>query len=310
MRSGEFDAAWGISDLHLAKRPLHGPVLPRHMQTVWDGSPLEGRRVLVRCYRGLGDTIQFLRFLPPLRAIATEVILWVQPCLMPLMDSLAGRGFDRVLPLHGGTPEVDFDVDIEIMELAHAFRVNDRTIPPAPYLHFPKATPPAPGRMSVGLTFRTGDWDPLRRVPPSVLAPLLSMRGIDWIVCHESHDPADPCGTLIRRFQGGIDRLALTLLGLNLVITVDTMCAHLAGALGVPVWTLLHSRADWRWMRDRDDSPWYPSMRLFRQGRPGDWSPVIDRVRAALQKLSTARLAGEAVAIGCIYPFPCECATP
>jgi hypothetical protein len=294
MRAGEFEAAWRISDLLLAKSPPHVPDLPRHMRSVWDGSPLMGRRVLVRCYRGLGDTLQFVRFLPRLKSIAAEVILWVQPCLIPLLDSLGGRGFDRVIPLHDGTPQTDFDTDIEIMELAHAFRVNDQSIPPAPYLHVPLATAPARGRMSVGLTFRTGDWDPLRKIPSSFLAPLFSTPGIDWVVCHESRDPADPRGPTIRQFRGGIDRLARTLCGLDLVITVDTMCAHLAGALGVPVWTLLHAQADWRWMLDREDSPWYPSMRLFRQDLPGDWAPVIDRVRAALQQLSTARLAGEA----------------
>src|SRR5690606_11292785 len=109
---------------------------PRHLQTIWDGRPLRGRRVLVRCYHGLGDTIQFIRFAAPLRAIARHVIVWVQPKLLPLIATVAG--VDEALPLNDGTPNSVFDADIEIMELAHALRVDAEAIRrPLPYLAAP-----------------------------------------------------------------------------------------------------------------------------------------------------------------------------
>src|SRR5919205_354344 len=119
-RAGDFVAAWDIADRALALRDgascWH---LPRHEQWVWDGRPLAGRRVLVRCYHGLGDTIQFARFLPRLESVASEVIVWVQPGLMELLRTLPGE--HHLLALYDGTPDVDYEVDIEIMELGHAF---------------------------------------------------------------------------------------------------------------------------------------------------------------------------------------------
>jgi hypothetical protein len=101
----------------------------RHLQRIWLGEDLAGKRVLVRCYHGLGDTIQFIRFAKPLRAVASEVIVWAQPELIPLLR--AAEGVDRLIPLHDGTPDVGYDVDIEIMELAHALRVTTDIIQPS-----------------------------------------------------------------------------------------------------------------------------------------------------------------------------------
>src|SRR3981081_2489796 len=122
MRRGDFDAAWQISDAVLVERRARGPCWhwPRHEQWIWDGRPLAGQRVLVRCYHGLGDTIQFARFLPVLARLCRDLTVWVQPTLMPLLQRM--RSPVRLLPLHDGTPESDYDVDIEIMEIAHALR--------------------------------------------------------------------------------------------------------------------------------------------------------------------------------------------
>src|SRR3954463_2783764 len=116
MRAGDFDRAWVINDSDLARRtaertPKHEG--PRHLQHIWRGEPLEGARVLVRCYHGLGDTLQFIRFAKPLRPIARDVSFWVQPELLRL--AAGARGVDRVLPLNDGMPDVGYDVDIEIM---------------------------------------------------------------------------------------------------------------------------------------------------------------------------------------------------
>lgn len=301
MRRGNFAGAWEISDAVLRARVDAGRScahLPRHEQWVWNGRPLAGRRVLVRCYHGLGDTVQFLRYLPWLkgRAGAAEVILWVQPALRELAATV--RGVDRLLPLHDGAPDAGWsDADVEIMELPHLFRSTLETLPAeVPYLHAdpaPLARKPS-GRLAVGLVWRAGDWDERRSVPAGLLASMLNEKRVPGVALHllqrgttalaewpMADRPADVSG------HDDVTAAARVMRALDLVITVDSLPAHLAGALGVPVWTLLHADADWRWMAaHREDSPWYPTMRLFRQDprRPGDWEPVLARVAAALRR--------------------------
>ena len=289
MRRGEFEAAWRVSDAALKSRDVSSTWhLPRHLQNVWNGTPLDGRRVLLRCYHGLGDTIQFIRYAPLVKAIAAEVTVWAQPSLLPLLRT--ARGVDRLLPLHDGAPEIDYDVDAELMELPHVFRTTLADLPAeVPYLHADPAPLPRDGRLAVGLVWQTGGWDARRAVPFPLLAPLAEIPGVSWHVLQQ-----DAASAGWRKgfgvVSGGDDLLAdaRVMRALDLMISVDTMTAHLAGALGVPVWNLLHADADWRWMEGRDDSPWYPTMRLFRQERPGEWEPVVARVAAELKRLSRA----------------------
>jgi hypothetical protein len=286
MRAGDFEAGWRISDCHLSRQDASCPEVPRHHRPVWDGTPLAGRRVLIRCYHGFGDTIQYLRFLPLAKAVASAVILFIQPQLIPLLDALQGR-VDLVLPLHEGDTEAEYDVDVEIMELAHVFRVSAATIPAeVPYLQVPPAGMRKRERLGVGLVWRAGAWDPRRSIPFCRLRPLFDLQAIDWFTCQQDLRPWEEEGLTARRINQDLAGLASALRDLDLVVTVDTMVAHLAGALGLPVWTLLHADADWRWMLDREDSPWYPTMRLFRQNSPGDWEPVIRRVCAELEAIS------------------------
>ena len=284
MRRGAFEAAWTISDAVLrARAGVPCWHWPRHLQYIWDGTPLVGKRVLVRCYHGLGDTIQFIRYAPLIKAIAREVIVWAQPALLPLLRT--ARGIDRLLPLHDGTPEVEYDVDVESMELPHIFRTTLATIPTEiPYLHIAPAALPRHERLAVGLIWAAGDWEHARRsMPFPLLAPLAAVPGVALYILQR--------GPALEHYQYGVGILsgsddvveaARLIRALDLVISVDTMPAHLAGALGVPVWTLLDTAADWRWMDRREDSPWYPTMRLFRQESPGAWEPVITRVVAEL----------------------------
>lgn len=283
MRRGEWTQAWRISDAALAARAGRRDWnAPRHLQAIWDGSPLAGRRVLVRCYHGLGDTIQFVRFIPALRAIAGEVTSWVQPALIPLLRTMPGIGW--LAPLHDGTPAIAHDVDIEIMELAHALRVTPETLPAeVPYLH-PRAPPERMPGLAVGLVWATGAFDPTRSVPLRLLEALAEVPGVRLHILQ--HGPAlteRPPGFGVDADREDIMALASLMRGLDLVITVDAMPAHLAGALGVPVWLMLHHDADWRWMQDRDTSPWYPTMRLFRQPEPGAWAPVARSVVTCLR---------------------------
>ena len=288
MRRGEFEAAWPHSDAALqvrAGQPCWH--LPRHLQHIWDGRPLAGRRVLVRCYHGLGDTIQFARYLPLLAAVAAEVIVWAQAELLPLLRTVPG--ITQLLPLHDGTPEVTYDVDVEIMELPHVFRTTLATIPAAvPYLHAePLPLPKAPRQLAVGLVWQAGNWDARRSVPFELLALLAAVPGVQLFILQANAAAAgwrEGVGTNLGEFD--LYEYARVIRGLDLLLTVDSMPAHLAGALGVPVWTLLHAEADWRWLTGREDSPWYPTMRLFRQEQAGEWAGVVTRVVGELERLS------------------------
>lgn len=302
MMAGDWTAAWAVSDAVLRTRAgMPSWHLPRHEQWIWDGTPVDGRRVLVRCYHGLGDTLQFARFLPALGARAAHVTLWAQPALLPLLARTPG--VDRFLPLHDGTPDAEWDVDVEVMELAHLFRATPASLPrDVPYLALPDdrgeptdAPPERDAPLEVGLVWSAGDWNhALRSIPFAALAPLFALDGVRVHVLQRGPALAE-CPPDVGVHDGSDDVLetARRVRGLDLVIAVDTMMAHLAGALAVPTWTLLAHDADWRWMAaPRDDSPWYPTMRLVRQPRPGDWDAVIARTARALARAAEAKRAG------------------
>jgi len=291
MRRGEFAEAWRRSDADLRARAgqpcWHWP---RHLQYVWDGRPLAGQRVLVRCYHGLGDTIQFIRYAPLLKDLGAEVIVWAQPALLPLLAT--APGIDQLLPLHDGTPEVAYDADVEIMELPHIFRTTLGTIPQAvPYLHVAPRRLADERRLAVGLVWQAGDWDGRRSVPFPLLTPLAAVPGVQLFIL-QANATAAGWQTGVGTHLGDFDlyEYARVVRGLDLLITVDSMPAHLASALGVPVWTLLHAEADWRWLSEREDSPWYPTMRLFWQAAPGEWAPVVARVQGELERLSVTNV--------------------
>src|SRR5919202_270538 len=226
MRRGAFEAAWAISDAVLrARAGVPCWHWPRHLQYVWDGTPLTGKRVLVRCYHGLGDTIQFIRYAPLIKEVAREVLVWAQPALLQLFRTM--RGIDRLLPLHDGTPEVEYDVDVESMELPHLFRTTLATIPAEiPYLHVAPAALPRHGRLAVGLVWAAGDWEPRRSIPFPLLAPLAAVPGVALYILQR--------GPALDQYQHGLGSLcgsddvveaARIMRALDLVISVDTMPA-------------------------------------------------------------------------------------
>ncbi|HVJ39426.1 MAG TPA: hypothetical protein VM687_16690 [Stenotrophomonas sp.] len=287
MRRGDWASAWPWVDAQLPQRAVQ-PCWdwPRHLQYVWTGASLADRRVLVRCYHGLGDTLQFIRYMPLLKAIAREVTVWVQPALLELLHGF--EGIDRLLPLHDGTPEVEYDVDVEIMELPHVFRTTLATLPcRTPYLRAdPLPLPRGNERPAVGLVWQAGEWNPSRSIGFSRLS---AWKGLDveWYILQPK--PAEAgwdgsFGHLVDAFE--MPRYARAVSAMDLLVTIDSMPAHLAGALGVPTWTLLAADADWRWMDGREDSPWYPGMRLYRQRRAGDWDELVERVGASLAQFA------------------------
>jgi hypothetical protein len=290
MRAGDFERAWAINDRDLAMLaypPKHTG--PRHLQRIWRGEELRGKDVLVRCYHGLGDTIQFLRFMRPLRDVARRVTVWCQGELLPLVERAAG--VDRAFALHDGAPEVDFEVDIEIMEVPHAIRARREQVEMrAPYLSLPTKVEPALPQdrglelrgLAVGLVWEVGNWDKRRTVPPSLLGHL----AVPGVTLCSLQRGARTC-ELAEIGARDVSTPDVTVLGhllqrLDLVICVDTMVAHLAGALGCEAWVLLHADCDWRWPASEAHSLWYPSLRLFHQRTPGNWDSVLEEVREAL----------------------------
>ena len=285
MRRGDFAGAWNISDeLLRTRRPQDQENLPRWFQSVWDGSSVAGKRVLVRCYHGLGDTIQFIRYAALLKEVAAEVIVWAQPSLFPLLQTV--RGIDRLLPLHDDSPDVEYDVDLELGELPYVFRTTQATIPAqVPYIFVEPALMAVTGRLRVGLIWESGDWNKRRSVPFAEIKRLGQLPGIEWHILQREPSRAGWDGKL-GVISGGDNPLddARIMRALDLVISVDTMTAHLAGALGQNTWTLLPFNADWRWLQHRSDSPWYPTMRLFRQPEEDRWDRVIDQVASELKR--------------------------
>ncbi len=284
MRAGAFDTAWAVSDAVLrASDPAtrDDPALPYHLRWLWDGRPLDGRRVLVRCYHGLGDTLQFCRYLPLLRPRVAGLTLEAQPELVPLLRTLPGPG--RVIPFRPEAPAPASECDIEIMELAHALRLAPQG---APYL-FAEPLPRPAKSMVVGLCWRAGGWDPGRSVPLAALRPLSQVPGVNLVSLQrgpgleELATAGSPPLLNIGDRSADVMAVARMLATVDLVITVDTMIAHLAGALGRPTWLLLQAEADWRWMSGRK-SLWYDSVRLYWQASPGEWAAPLAEIQANL----------------------------
>lgn len=284
MRRGDFAGAWQISDEILAeRREISCDHRPRHERWVWGGKPLRGR-LLIRCYHGLGDTIQFIRYARVLHEMGCHVSVEVQPELLSLLRTLPD--IDELFPL-GQADACSYDVAVEVMELPHALRTSVDTIPAeTPYFEVQPEGVADDNDLHAGLIWNAGDWDIRRSIPLQTVKQLASVRGVKWHVLQRG--PALETWNNSFGTDSGRDDLldlARVIAGLSLLISVDSMPAHLGGALGVPTWTLLHIESDWRWMANRSGSPWYPTMRLFRQRRSGDWGNVIDRVKQELETL-------------------------
>jgi hypothetical protein len=275
IRAGNHERAWELNRQQAMLRSpdqRDDPTLPYHQRWVWDLADLDDRDVLVRCYHGLGDTIQFLRFLPALRQRAASVTLEMQGRLIPLLPP----GYaDRVVAFDVAAPLKPAARNLEIMELSFALRLAPDRCPP-PYLEVASAPLP-PG--TIGVCCVSGDWDADRSVPPSLLAPVLNGRSCISLDAAPSALPViNPNGCPF-----DITQTAALVAGCALVITVDTMIAHLAGALGRPVWLMLKHEPDWRWAPATGRSEWYPTARLYAQAAPGDWPSVIEQVAHDLE---------------------------
>ncbi|WP_198015324.1 tetratricopeptide repeat protein [Nitratidesulfovibrio termitidis] len=254
----------------------------------WHGEPIADKTILLHAEQGLGDSIQMLRYLPLVKARAARVLLevpeTVQPLLGPLTDGVPLLTRRSLLP--------SFDVHCPLMSLPLAFGTRPDTIPaPVPYLTVPagrmatwRSRLPKSTRSRVGLVWSGSTWhlhDRERSIALDRLAPLLRLPGISFLSLQREYRDTDLPALArlpIERIDGALADLGDTAAAIgqcDLVISVDTAVAHLAGSLGRPLWLLLPYVPDWRWLLGRADSPWYPGARLFRQDKPDDWESVI-----------------------------------
>lgn len=302
---GDFARGYALYDAHRAVYPH------RYHDRRWDGSRLDGRTVLLYAQHGLGDTLQFVRYVSRVGAMGGRLILQVQPKLLPLLGRQPGA--DVVMSTLDDPPP--FDVQATLLELPAIFGDTLETIPSrVPYLRVDPALgahwaarlarDSGAGGFRVGIAWHGNphqkdglirrcalrDMSPIWRVPGVRVYSLQVGAGRD-----ELTDEGDGTGVCVRDL-GAIDEEAGTFMdtaaimqSLDLIVTIDTSIAHLAGGLGRPVWMAVPYWADWRWMMERADSPWYPTMRIFRQAVPGEWGPVFDEVAQALRRLIAER---------------------
>jgi tetratricopeptide (TPR) repeat protein len=302
----DLDASYNLATTHLtAGRLREGFALydtrltkfrPRKVAgRAWTGEKVRGRTVLVTAEQGLGDTIHFLRYVPALAAAGARVVLRVQPPLLRLV-----QGFPGVAALADDEAALaPYDLHVPIMSLPHRLGIADPAPLRLPYLAADPDLVAAwrarlaalPGRR-VGLVWRGNPGfggDHLRSIPPQRLAGLGAVPGISLVSLQKDAAALPPVAIADWTAElGDFADTAALVTALDLVISVDTAVAHLAGALGRPVWLLNRFDTCWRWLIEREDSIWYPTMRIFRQDAPGDWSQPLRQVVASLRQVAAS----------------------
>jgi tetratricopeptide (TPR) repeat protein len=289
---GRYEEGWRAHECR--KRTWDRPEQQFDPARAWLGGPLEGRRLFIHQEQGLGDTIQFARYLKLFEGQGEQITFQAPYPLEPLLRPLLP---DAEIVLNDDRP-ADYHLHCSLMSLPLAFGTTLETIPTWPcYLSAePERRADFAARLGPKTRPRVGlAWcgnpnhknDKNRSIAFDRLAPFLG-DDVEWVcimdrlrisdaeafaACGKVHAPGDDLD---------FANTAALIENLDLVISVDTSLAHLAGALGVPTWVLLTFRPDWRWLLDREDSPWYPSVRLLRQPRVGDWDSVLERMRAEL----------------------------
>lgn len=311
LQLGDFERGWA----EYAHRPDVGLLARQLARPLWDGSPLNGRGILLIAEQGLGDTIQFVRYASMLKRQGGRVTVACQQALLPLLESCPG--IDRLAP-RNGIPQ-DYDVFAPLMSLPELCSTTlDRVPAQVPYLDARaglveswRAELRPLGRFLVGVSwqgnpeyghdrlrsFPLAQLEPLAQVPGVVLISLQKGPGVEQIAELGGRFPIVDLSDRIDRESGPFQDTAAIMKNLDLVIGCDSAIVHLAGALGVPVWVAHAFVCDWRWLLDRDDSPWYPTARLFRPTRPGDWEGVFARMADSLSERMKSRPAVARVSI-------------
>jgi Tfp pilus assembly protein PilF len=295
---GRFEEGWRDFE-HRWQTSECGFDRPKLEAAEWHGEDLKGRSIIIYSEQGLGDTIQFARFVPRLAELGARVTFLCHPSLVRLFGVFA----DRMEIVASVLPERRFDFQCALMSLAQRFHIGWSDLPgPIPYL-FAQETRVAAwrgriggGGFKVGIAWQgnpKGLIDKGRSVPLTLFAPLGEVEGVRLISLQKTHGldqlahlpegmRVETLGSFDEGADGFIDTAAI-MQNLDLVVSSDTAVPHLAGALGRPCWVALKRVPDWRWMMGRSDSPWYPGMRLFRQKTAGDWQGVFTEMAEALR---------------------------
>jgi len=302
---GDFEQGWGEYEWRWKTKEEF--VDRSFSQPRWDGGRLEGKTILLHAEQGLGDTLQFIRYAPLVHQRGARVVVCTFPPLLSLLRTCPG--IDHLLA--GDEPLPSFDIHAPLLSLPLVFGTTAATVPAdVPYLaadpclvtHWQSELNALPG-FKVGIVwqgFPGHKKDHLRSVPLMAFAPLADLADVHLVSLQVGlgREQVAALGGLFRiadvasRFDAAsFGDAAAVVKCLDLVITVDSALAHLAGALGVLVWVALPYNPDWRWMLEREDSPWYPTMRLFRQARPGDWAEVFGRIAVALKRATEEKQA-------------------
>jgi tetratricopeptide (TPR) repeat protein len=270
---------------------------------LWNGEPLQGKSILVRGEYGQGDTLQFIRYVKQLKELGATVVVEAQHTLVKLLS--LNPYIDKIFPVLDDVSQLPvFDYQVPVMSLPHLFKTTLQTIPSqVPYLQASEElTAQWKEKLKDDHNFKVGIcWEgspyyeqfkaaaskksvplntfiPLTQVPGVSVYALQKMNGLEQLKALPSDVKITDFGEDFDGTNGRFMDTAAVINNLDLVITVDTSVAHLAGALGKPVWVLLPSVADWRWMLNRSDCPWYPTMQVFRQHQQGDWTSVMQTV--------------------------------
>jgi len=292
---GDFETGWQLYEYGFKTEGFARGVRKQSPQPAWLGDfSIEGKRIVLYAEQGYGDVMQFVRYAPMVAVLGAEVILGVPKPLVKLIESMNG---DFKVITQGET-YIDFDAHCPLMSLPLVLKTSLETVPAnVPYLFADQEkladfTFTENQKLQVGLVWSgstTHNNDHRRSIPLAILQPLLDLpvsfhhlqkevRANDQVVL----DQLPQINSYTERLQDFTDTAAL-IAQLDLVITVDTSVAHLAGAMGKPVWILLPYVPDYRWLLDTEKSPWYPTARLFRQKTVGDWASVVTELIAALQ---------------------------
>ena len=300
--NGQFEEGWKEHEWRF-RRGKRSTIYPHRFGiSLWDGSSFTGKRLFVHSEQGFGDTLQFIRYLPMVKRLGGTVIF---EAFGPLLEIMRGfPGIDELVELSPDRRHVEnCDYYVPLMSLPMLFATDIPTIPSSiPYIF---ADPEKAGRWKnridkkgykIGIVWAgkpEHENDGNRSCAIEHFFTLAGIRGIELYGLQKggAARQAETLGGMKRiinfdRELKDFSETAAAIENLDLVISVDTAAAHLAGAMGKPVWTLLPHAPDWRWLLERDDSPWYPTMRLFRQPARGDWDSVLDRVKDELQKLT------------------------
>ncbi|HWY88893.1 MAG TPA: hypothetical protein VNX28_19425, partial [Gemmataceae bacterium] len=290
---GEFPEAWTDYEFRRQKSDF---VQSHQDRPCWDGAPLDGKTILLHPEQGLGDTIHFIRYAALVKQRGGNVVFECPAALARLLSGVAG--IDQLVA--AGTPPPPFDVQASLLSLPNIFATTLATVPAAvPYLradavlaeHWRNELAPLDG-FRIGIAWQGNiqhAGDRYRSFPLRHLEPLARMAGVKLVSLQKGQGteqlrgqfPILDLGDRLDAAGAFLDTAAI-MMNLDLVITVDSAVAHLAGALAVPVWVALSIAPDWRWLLERADSPWYPTMRLFRQQRFGDWNDVFERIHKEL----------------------------